>query len=131
MYSLDRCICSVHTNGGGFNPVEFGFRFGWHSVCRCGFLCSGVSRWQIQEPSDSVSSLFVVVKSLLTTRLYKIRVRREAISTSDRTCSLEAVLSTFVCVDSARSDREIGSFDCGSVAGFISGRVSANPKQYQ
>ena len=90
-----------------------------------------MSRWQIQEPSDSVSSLFVVVKSLLTTRLYKIRVRREAISTSDRTFVLDAVLSTFGCMDSARSDREIGSFDCGSVAGFISGRVSANPKQYQ
>jgi len=76
-------------------------------------------------------SSFALIKSFLTTRLYKIRVSREASSTSARTVILEAVLSTFGCVDSARSDREIGSFDCGSVAGFISGRVSANPKQYQ
>ena len=107
----------------------FGFRFGRHSVCRCGFFVSGVSRWQVQE-SDSVSQ-FDPVKSLLTTRLYRIKVRREASSNSDRTFILEAVLSTFGCVASARSDREIGSSDCGSVAGFISGGSSASPKQYQ
>jgi len=79
-----------------------------------------------------VSSLFVVVKSLLTIRLYKIRVRREAISTSDRTFVLDAVLFTFGCVASARSDREIGSFDSSSIsAPLILGRLSANPKQYQ